>query len=190
MAYIGPPQLLFTACKAPLYSQASSTDQIVSTGSSGGNKQNGSNGNGGQSHVVIGDLSAVQSSVGAAYNANGSNGNGSNGSRNGAAAVDTAGRVEVLASVDAAEGVEGFLEPELAGHLETAAQVGRQIVCVDSGACVCVRVLPAGWTPLSSVQCLFAVPFCILPTCSACLYLSCQHTSIVPCLHLSCQHAA
>jgi hypothetical protein len=113
--------MLHTA-SSPL--QAASTDQIVSSGSDGSNGSNGNgNGSGGQPPVVIGDLAAVQASLEAKYQSNGNGSNGShsngNGSSNGAG-----GRSAVLASVDAAAGVDGYMEPELAGHLETAAQVG------------------------------------------------------------------
>lgn len=76
--------------------------------------------------MVIGDLAAVQASLEAqltegshAANGNGSNGSHSNG--NGSAAA--AALATASQSIDAADGVEGFLPPEEAGQLETAAQV-------------------------------------------------------------------
>jgi hypothetical protein len=68
--------------------------------------------------LVIGDLAAVQASLEAKYTAaNGSNGAAAaHGSSNGAAAPLAS------ASIDAADGVDGFLPPEQAGQLEAAAQ--------------------------------------------------------------------
>lgn len=65
---------------------------------------------GGEPPLLVGDLSAVQASLGA-------NGSASNGARYGPGS----GVLSTM-SIDAAEGVEGFLPPEQAGQLEAAAQ--------------------------------------------------------------------
>lgn len=77
--------------------------------------------------VVIRDLAAVQAQLEAKLT--GTNGNGSsNGNSNGAhtngngSAAHATGAALASASIDAADGVEGYLAPEAAGQLEAAAQ--------------------------------------------------------------------
>ncbi|KAL4421257.1 hypothetical protein ABPG75_010548 [Micractinium tetrahymenae] len=112
--------------------EAASTDQIVA-GADG--QQNGNGAAGGAAGagaepqpLVIGDLAAVQASLEAKYQA-GSNGDGASSNGNGAAANGSAvngaapaAAATATVSVDAAEGVEGFMPPEAAGQLEAAAQ--------------------------------------------------------------------
>lgn len=87
---------------------------------------------------MVVDLAAVQASLEAKYqagsNGNGAGSNGNGAAANGASANGTAPAATVVvaaavspaasptASVDAAEGVEGFMPPEEAGQLEAAAQ--------------------------------------------------------------------
>lgn len=120
----------------PLNLQAASTDQIVA-GADG--QQNGNGAAGGApgagaeaQPVVIGDLAAVQASLEAKYQAV-SNGNGVSSNGNGAAAngastngsapfAVSASPASATVSIDAADGVEGYMPPEGAGQLEAAAQ--------------------------------------------------------------------
>ncbi|KAI7835637.1 hypothetical protein COHA_010468 [Chlorella ohadii] len=109
-----------------LLKEAAQTDQIVAEGE-GGAKAAAGSGNGapapaGAEPLVVGDLAAVQASLEARLNGNG-NGNGASHNGNGAAKLNGNGNGAALAtvSIDAAEGVEGFLPPEEAGPLETAA---------------------------------------------------------------------
>lgn len=107
--------------------QAAQTDQIVAEGEGDAKNGSGAPAPAGAEPVVVGDLAAVQASLEAQLNGNGhSNGNGaSHGSNgNGAAKLNGNGATLASASIDAAEGVEGFMPPEEAGQLETAAQVG------------------------------------------------------------------
>lgn len=110
--------------------------------------------------VVVGDLAAVQASLEAKLNGNGNgNGNGASLNGNGAAKLNGNGNGAALAtvSIDAAEGVEGFLPPEEAGQLETAAQVGAGAGCCSAGGrpiiqlVDCARQASAGphvqWVP-------------------------------------------
>ena len=107
------------ACPPP---QAAQTDQIVAEGEGGANGAAPAAGGAGAEPVVVGDLAAVQASLEAKLNGNG---NGSNGNGNGAGLRNGSGAGPLATvSIDAAEGVEGFLPPEEAGQLETAAQVG------------------------------------------------------------------
>ncbi len=134
-----PPQAPHVSAPNP---QAASTDQIVA-GADGQQHGNGAAGGppgaGAEEQPVVVDLAAVQASLEAKYQA-GSNGNGAssngngasangasaNGSKAPAASVVVAAAVTPPASptvsIDAADGVEGFMPPEEAGQLEAAAQ--------------------------------------------------------------------